>query len=298
MTYVILDLEWNSAYSKKQNRYINEIFEFGAVKVDERMQLLDTFSVYIRPTVGKQINPFVKKLTSVSFETLKEAEDDFFSAMKKFSAFLGDSVLMTWSNSDLLALLDNQAYFTGGSHLPFLKKYCNLQSYCEHRLGVGSASRQLGLSTCAELMSISVDNMELHRASDDAYLSYLCLKKIFKKSLLDEFIEDAECEEFYHKLTFKSKNITDLKSPLVDRSQMFFDCPECGVRCIQKTKWNVKSRSFKAYFMCPECKKEFTGQVSVKQKYEGIVFTKKLREKVQNPEDNNAEATSETEVNL
>ena len=33
MSYVILDLEWNAAYSKKRNKYINEIFEFGAVKI-------------------------------------------------------------------------------------------------------------------------------------------------------------------------------------------------------------------------------------------------------------------------
>ncbi len=59
---------------------------------------------------------------------------------------------------------------------------------------------------------------------------------------------------------------------------MFFDCPVCNTRCIQKTKWNIKNQSFNAYFICPECKKEYSGKVRVKEKYEGIVFSKSLIE--------------------
>lgn len=274
MSYVILDLEWNAAYSKKRKKYINEIFEFGAVKIDDDMNIIGEFTMLIRPVIGKFMNPYVKKLTNITFEELKEAECDFQSALAKFADFLGDSVLMTWSNSDLLALIENQGYFTGGNKLKFLKRYCDLQSYCEHCLGVGSTSRQLGLSACAELLGISASG-DQHRALADAQLSHKCFKALFKKSVLEEFVDETD-DEFYRKLTFKSKLITDIKNPLVDYSKMFFDCPECGARCVQKTKWNVKSRCFKAFFVCPECKKEFAGQVYVKQKYEGIVFTKRI----------------------
>lgn len=277
MSYVVLDLEWNAAFSKKRGKYINEIFEFGAVKIDDNRNIIDSFSALIRPSIGKFMNPYVKKLTNITFDDLKSAEYNFQQAMSAFADFLGDSVLMTWSNSDLLALLENQSYFTNSDTIPFLTRYCDLQSYCEHVLGVGSSARQLGLSTCAELVLISQE-FEHHRALSDAQLSALCFRKLFKKSVFDEFVEDATDPEFYRKLTFKSKHITDLRNPLVDRSQMFFDCPECGTRCVQKSKWNVKSRSFKAFFVCPECKNEFAGQVFVKQKYEGIVFTKKIVE--------------------
>lgn len=277
MSFVILDLEWNAAFSKKRGKYINEIFEFGAVKIDDNRKIIDSFSALVKPTVGKFMNPFVKKLTNLTFEDLKAADLTFTQAVNAFAEFLGDSVLMTWSTSDLLALLENQNYFTGTDKLPFITRYCDLQSYCEHILGVGSAARQLGLSTCAELVQISQE-FEHHRALSDAELSALCFSKLYKKSVFDAFTEDTSDPEFYRKLTFKSKHITDLRNPLVDRSQMFFDCPECGARCVQKSKWNVKSRSFKAFFVCPECKNEFAGQVVVKQKYEGIVFTKKIIE--------------------
>ena len=280
MSFVILDLEWNAAFSKKRKKHINEIFEIGAVKIDDNRNIIGKFSALIRPSIGKFMNPYVKKLTNLTFEDLKDAEYTYQSAIREFADFLGDSILMTWSTSDLLALLENQNYFTGSDKLSFLTRYCDLQSYCEHILGVGSASRQLGLGTCAELCLINTESMEQHRALADAELSYMCFRKLYKKSVYDEFVEDAADDEFYKKLTFKSKHITDLKNPLVDRSQMFFDCPDCGVRCVQKSKWNVKSRSFKAFFVCPECKKDFAGQVFVKQKYEGIVFTKKLVESV------------------
>lgn len=278
MSYVILDLEWNAAYSNKRKKYINEIFEFGAVKIDDNRNVIGEFSALVKPSIGKFLNPFVKKLTNITFEDLQAAEHTFQSALKDFADFLGDSILMTWSTSDLLALLENQNYFTGSDRLPFLTQYCDLQSYCEHVLGVGSASRQLGLGICAELCLIDTSSLEQHRALSDARLSSVCFKKLFKKSVYDEFVENAADDEFYRKITFKAKPITDLRSPLVDRSQMFFDCPDCHVRCVQKSKWNVKSRSFKAFFVCPECKKDFSGQVFVKQKYEGVVFTKKLVE--------------------
>ena len=35
MDIVILDLEWNAAYSRRLQGYINEIIEFGAVKCGE-----------------------------------------------------------------------------------------------------------------------------------------------------------------------------------------------------------------------------------------------------------------------
>lgn len=49
MQYIILDLEWNAAYSRRRQGFINEIIEFGAVKVDGHLQVIDTFSALVRP---------------------------------------------------------------------------------------------------------------------------------------------------------------------------------------------------------------------------------------------------------
>ena len=45
MNYVILDLEWNAAYSRKLKGYINEIIEFGAVKCDEQLNIISLMDI-------------------------------------------------------------------------------------------------------------------------------------------------------------------------------------------------------------------------------------------------------------
>ena len=54
MDFVILDLEWNGTYSRRLKGFMNEIIEFGAVKVDGNLHVLDTFDALVRPQVGKE----------------------------------------------------------------------------------------------------------------------------------------------------------------------------------------------------------------------------------------------------
>ena len=54
MSYIILDLEWNASYSTRLHGFVNEIIEFGAVKLDESYQIVDTFSVMVKPKIGKR----------------------------------------------------------------------------------------------------------------------------------------------------------------------------------------------------------------------------------------------------
>ena len=276
MSYVILDLEWNAAFSKKRRRYLNEIFEFGAVKIDDNLEIEDTFSALVRPIVSTEINPYVAKLTSRTIEKLQDAPHIFETALCEFADFLGDSILMTWSNSDILALMDNKKYFMSSKRLDFMKRYCDLQNYCEYALGVVSNSKKLSLSACAELLSVDVGD-RLHSALYDAMLAAECFKKLYKKHLLSEFVEEGD--EVYKKLTFKTRVIDNLKSLGSEHKNLYFDCPECKCRCVQKTKWNVRNKCFRAYFVCPDCKKEFSGRVKVKEKYEGVFISKSLTEK-------------------
>ena len=70
MNFVILDLEWNGTYSRRLKGFMNEIIEFGAVKVDECLHVLDTFDALVRPQVGKKISGKIKTLTNITNEEL------------------------------------------------------------------------------------------------------------------------------------------------------------------------------------------------------------------------------------
>ena len=48
MQFVVMDLEWNNTYCKKKKGFLNEIIEIGAVKLDENLNQVDTFSLFIK----------------------------------------------------------------------------------------------------------------------------------------------------------------------------------------------------------------------------------------------------------
>ena len=63
MQYIILDLEWNTAFDKRRKEFVNEIIEFGAVKLDEHLEEVDTFSSFVKPVIEKKLTSRVRKLT-------------------------------------------------------------------------------------------------------------------------------------------------------------------------------------------------------------------------------------------
>lgn len=278
MNYVILDLEWNGAYSKKAKKFVNEIIEFGAVKTDEQLNIIDRFSMLVTPQIGKKLNSRVAALTHITDEQLVDSNKTFTHVLSKFKKFLSDSVLLTWGTSDILTLIENCKYYLGESKLPFMTTYCNLQAYCEHCLDHHDKSRQMGLSTCAELLGLSSQGLELHRAYDDAVFSLKCLEKLYDIDKLREFIEIAN-DEFYRKITFKNTVIYDIRNPLIDKKEFYVCCDKCGKKAHRKTKWVTKNRSFRAQFKCYKCKCNFEGRVTFRLKYDGITVDRRIVEK-------------------
>ncbi|MFR8334569.1 MAG: hypothetical protein ACLU9S_21285 [Oscillospiraceae bacterium] len=72
--------------------------------------------------------------------------------------------------SDILTLIENCRYFCGDQRIPFLETYIDLQAYCQKQLG-GEPGKQMGLTTAAELLGISGDDFDHHRALGDSLLS-------------------------------------------------------------------------------------------------------------------------------
>ena len=277
MDIVILDLEWNGSYSKKVHHYVNEIIEFGAVKVDSELNFLGEFSVLVKPEIGKKLSPHIAELTHINNDELFGTGVSFTEASERFEEFAGDSVILTWGTSDILTLMDNFDYYSGDSEIKFLRHYCNLQEYCEYRLGVHNPAAQLGLINCAEIIGIHRDESELHRATADAMLSLECLKHTYDKDEFKDYIFPAD-DEFYRKITFKNKQITDINNPLVDKSKLYFICDDCHIRAEQLTHFKVKNKNFVARFRCPKCRKQFIGRISMRLKFDGLSVKKKMVE--------------------
>lgn len=274
MTFIILDLEWNGAYSKRFKRFINEIIEFGAVKIDEKFHVLDTFEALIRPQIGKKISGKIKTLTSLTNEDLAEGSQ-FLQVSSRFRKWAGNSVLMTWGTSDILVLTENCRYFYGSRQIPFLSQYVDLQLYCEHMLKYGSA-KQMGLSTAAQLLHINESEFDHHRALGDSLLALMCFQKVYKAETLKQFICNARTEEFYNRIEFKTTIIKDLNHPLIQPGDLSFDCDICGSSAYRIGEWQLKNKSFFAEFLCRSCRHKFYGRVRFKLKYDGMTVKKAI----------------------
>lgn len=274
MNVVILDLEWNAAYSKKLKGYINEIIEFGAVKCDENLNVISTFSSFVKLSVGKKISSIVAELTTIKDENLSDAMQ-FMQVVSKFKKWAGDCLIMTWGTSDILTLIENCRYFSGSGKIPFLTKYMDLQRYSEYMLGMDKAGEQMGLNKAVEILGIDTSKLKHHRALGDSLISLKVLKKIATADTIAPFIEDAVQEEFYKKMTFKTAIICDLRNPLVTKKNLCFTCEKCGGECQRTTKWQIKNKKFCADFKCRKCGYAFSGRIQIKQKYEGVVVNKK-----------------------
>lgn len=67
MNYIIFDLEFNQGFDRVNNKTVSnakcpfEIIQIGAVKLDSELNIIDTFSSYIKSQIYKDIHPFVKK---------------------------------------------------------------------------------------------------------------------------------------------------------------------------------------------------------------------------------------------
>lgn len=277
MNYIVIDLEWNGSWSKKAHGYFNEIIEVGAVKVDEQMRVVGEFRAAIKPVVSKKLSTIVTDLTNITAEELEDGTT-FAGMMRQLSKWMGKepSTVLTWSTTDLLVLMENCRYFYGRQEIPFLKNYMDFQVYAQQRMQVDT-SQQLGLARAGEMLDIPEDDMSLHRALDDSKLTVAILQKVYDKESFISAILPVD-EEFYKRITFKTTIIKDIDDPLVKRSEMCFNCPDCGQNMKRKGSWRFRSRAFCAEFSCRRCEKKYSGRVQFRLKYEGVETRKKLVE--------------------
>jgi inhibitor of KinA sporulation pathway (predicted exonuclease) len=169
--YTILDFEFNQAFDFEDEKYaVNprcrfEIIQIGAVKVDEKLNIIGKFDKLIKPRVYPRMHPFVQKITGWTNESFKNA-DSFPAVYRQFRKFIGDDkVLCTWGSSDVRALYRNLTYYNIVK-APVIIEYMDLQSIATRYLKY-SKGGSVGLKTAVDLLGIEGDE-QFHNALGDA----------------------------------------------------------------------------------------------------------------------------------
>ncbi len=276
MEYIIFDLEWNNAYNYKLNKGINEIVEIGAVRLNENLEIVDTFKQLIKPRLSRKLTSRFKNLTHITMDELKDNGIGFNEAFSDFARWATgrDVVFLSWSTSDLYTLVDNFKFFKQLSIIPFMEKYADAQQYCMQFVQEDKG-KQISLANCASCFNIDIDTSNLHRALEDCYVTAYCFKKVFDRERFEECIVNCD-KAFFERLVFKPYYIRTINNNLFDIYAVKLSCPECSGSVKVLRDYAVENGAFKNAGQCKECKKKFWVFVRAKKTYDDIVIYKRL----------------------
>jgi len=110
MTIIVIDLEWNqhSNRERKIEDLDGEIIQIGAAKIDMDCNILDSFSVFVKPSFYTRIKKEIEKLTLITDEDLRNKGVSFKEAIESFKSWCGDDpVFISWGPEDFYMLANN-----------------------------------------------------------------------------------------------------------------------------------------------------------------------------------------------
>ena len=81
MLHIVLDLE--ATCSNVQDNFLMEIIEIGAVAINDRGEILDTYDIFVKPVINPKLTEFCKNLTTIKQSDVNTAPH-FQAAMKSF----------------------------------------------------------------------------------------------------------------------------------------------------------------------------------------------------------------------
>ncbi len=279
MHYVILDMEWDSAYHKYYKRFVNQILQIGAVKLDKNFKIVDIFDVTIKSSISKRVSRRFVELTGITKEMMLEGIS-LENAVDQYNNWLGDdTVTITWSNSDLYTIAENEKYLLNDKKIK-IDKYLDLQKFIQGELRIlgHECKSQISLAAAAELLGITTENYDLHTAKDDSLLCAALLKKHYNQAAFEGLIKDTNNPEFYRQLYFKPYYLTRINDERIDKSTLRFYCEKCECRLQKNTKWRYHNNWFNANFTCPECEQRYVCRVSYKQTYDNLIVKRRILE--------------------
>lgn len=285
MKYIIFDLEFNSGKNVKNGEFINEIIEIGAVMLNDMLEETDSFSVTVKPALTKHLNKYVTKLTNISEDELKNASG-FKSALKQFADWCGDDcIFSSWSNTDLYVLIENIKAHYHQSKIDFIKKYFDMQKFVTRTIPK-TDNNQISLKNAAENYHIDTSKFSLHRARDDSRVCAELFRLTFDQAALSGYLSDTSGDDYYERLTFKPRFITNINDPNIDRTQFAANCPFCRRKLERISATVARYSAFLTNFRCPKCKRKFVLTVRFRQNYDSVSVKKKLKEFVKTDKDN------------
>ena len=262
---VLFDLEWNIGYQPYtfnyhgvQQTFRGEIIEIGAVKIDEDANVLDTFSIHLRPRIFRKLQHHIAKVTGLTQEDLDRGEP-IAQGLRRFMQWCGpDAEFAEWGMDDVPVLKQNL----------FL---CNLdesrptQWYDLQQLFLREHPRKEGegmtLESVVTRMGIPMERPFHDALSDTLYTADICRKLDLRAGIAaypteEEALRASLCAApgDYRDFTVFKGSYVDPALWRVDPAIATAQCPCCGAVLTPDEVWLKKgSNAWYTLAQCPQC---------------------------------------------
>lgn len=286
MNYIVLDLEWNQGTPDNTiKRMPFEIVEIGAVKVNSKYEIIDTFQVLIKPRAYPELNYSVHKVIPLEMEEIRQKGVSFAQAVKEFFHWCGEEEyrFCTWGSMDLTELQRNLKHFKVEVPLKTPIYYYDIQK-C---YGLEYPAEK-GMSALEDAVTkLGIEKSEqFHRAADDARYTAEVLKQLDKRIMKFNYSVDYyknpknKSEELYLKypssLQYVSREFVSKEKLMQDREVRSTRCYVCGKGAKRKIRWfSVNSRIHYCQAFCAD-HGYMTGKIRIKKTDDDMFFAEKF----------------------
>ena len=295
MNYIILDLEWNQSSNTKKsyNNLQFEIIEIGAIKLNEKGDLIDSFEELIRPKIYPKIHYKIQQIVHLDSKELKKAR----SFPKVFNSFIEwcgkDYIICTWGSMDLTELQRNIDYYKLDNPFPKPFFFYDLQKLYSIYFEDGKVRRSL--QSAIEQLHIKKP-MPFHRADADTYYTMLVMEQLDMQKIsqyvsIDYYnLPQNSSEEIniifdtYEK--YVSREFTSKELAMQDKQVRSSHCYICKKALRKKLHWfSCNSKNYYCLSYCP-IHGWIKGKIRIKKSDSGTFFVVKTLKIVSEEEAN------------
>lgn len=263
MNLIVFDLEWNIGYQPWTFRYHGteltlrgEIIQIGAVRINEKGEVLDTFEIALKPRIFRRLQHHIAKVTGLSQGDL-DAGVPIKQGLKQFLDWAGpDAELAEWGMDDVPVLKQN-LYLVGldenwpGRWYDLQRVF--LQTY-PRKEGEGmtleSVVDRLGIPKEEAFHNALVDALYTARVCaklplTEALTAYPSEEEQLVEALLDPDAEAHDVTTFFGLMNHDAYK----KDPALCRVR----CPRCGAPLKNDEIWIKRGNTgYYTESLCPE----------------------------------------------
>lgn len=260
MNYIVFDLEWNQPYSndisfmkRTKMPLTGEIIQIGAVKLNERMDIVNHFTMFIKPRYLTRMHKHVRELTGITSLDLNHGVP-FKTAMHHFQAWCGDQyMLLSWGSDDILILRENLMLHS--MKVLSYDQWVDAQMiYAYQRYGT---NQQYSVSHAMEDLGISSEHLSAHNALHDAvFTAHICQKLDIPEGIrqYDEIRKTGSNPLLYPPILtfFMYENFSEKKRIVHDKRVRLSFCPYCQNRLDMTQPERLQGDKYLALGICPK----------------------------------------------